>query len=154
MRALFQLKASLGLGPWDRTELCLSAGRGFHSNDGRAGLVDDGVGGQVYQRPPLLVRSAGYELDLRTSRIPHLTAALTVFQTDFDSELVYNADVGQTEAGRPAVGVASRPACSVGRSGGSSSTATSPSAAPVTAMRIPPGAISRTHRVSWARPAF
>ena len=101
MRALFQLKASLGLGPWDRTELYLSAGRGFHSNDGRAGLVDDGVGGQVYQRPPLLVRSAGYELGLRTSRIPHLTAALTVFQTDFDSELVYNAGVGQTEAGRP-----------------------------------------------------
>lgn len=100
-QALFQPKASLILGPWGDTELYVSAGRGFHSNDGRAGLVEDGAGGQAYQRPPLLVRSKSYEAGLRTSPVRGLHVAVTAFQTDFASELVYNADVGQTEAGRP-----------------------------------------------------
>ena len=93
-----QPKASLVLGPWARTELYLSAGRGFHSNDVRAGTLAD-VGGIA--RPPFLVKSTGYEVGVRTSAIPHLQAAATLFQMAFTSELKYNADVGQTEAGRP-----------------------------------------------------
>lgn len=100
-KALFQPKASLVLGPWARTELYFSGGKGFHSNDGRAGLVDDGAGGSTYRRPPLLAPSRGYEAGLRSSWIPRLQAAVAAFQIDFDSELVYNADAGQTEAGRP-----------------------------------------------------
>ncbi len=99
--SLFQPKGSLILGPWAETEFYVSAGRGFHSNDGRAGVVDNGDGTSSLVRPPLLVRSTGAEIGVRTNIVPHLTAAATLFQIDFDSELTYNADAGQTEAGRP-----------------------------------------------------
>ncbi|MDB5477319.1 MAG: TonB-dependent receptor [Phenylobacterium sp.] len=95
---LMQPKASLIIGPWARTELYVSAGRGFHSNDVRAGTLAD-VG--VIARPPFLVKSTGYEVGVRTSAIPHVQAAATLFQMEFASELTYNADAGQTEAGRP-----------------------------------------------------
>ena len=98
---LVQPKGSIVLGPWAKTEFYLSAGRGFHSNDGRAGLVDNDDGTTSLVRPPLLVRSFGYEAGVRTSVVRHLTAAATVFRIDFDSELTYNADAGATEAGRP-----------------------------------------------------
>lgn len=97
-RTLVQPKGSLIFGPWEKTELYLSAGRGFHSNDTRAGNLAD-VGGVV--RPPFLVKATGYEVGVRTSAIPHVQAAATLFEARFDSELTYNADVGQTEAGRP-----------------------------------------------------
>jgi hypothetical protein len=93
-----QPKASLVLGPWAKTELYLSAGRGYHSNDTRAGIIAD-VGGVT--RPPFLVQSSGYEVGVRTNAIPRLQLAATLFEMSFDSELTYNADVGQTEAGRP-----------------------------------------------------
>ncbi|MFL5298151.1 MAG: TonB-dependent receptor domain-containing protein, partial [Phenylobacterium sp.] len=97
-QTLLQPKGSLVLGPWKSTELYLSAGRGFHSNDVRAGTIAD-VG--AIARPPFLVKSTGYEIGVRTSAIPHVQAAATLFQMEFDSELTYNADAGQTEAGRP-----------------------------------------------------
>ncbi|HEV2532783.1 TonB-dependent receptor [Phenylobacterium sp.] len=97
-QSLAQPKASLIFGPWARTELYVSAGRGFHSNDTRAGTLAD-VG--IVARPPFLVKSTGYEVGLRTSAIPHVQAAATLFQMEFASELTYNADAGQTEAGRP-----------------------------------------------------
>jgi outer membrane receptor protein involved in Fe transport len=97
-QSIVQPKGSLIFGPWARTELYFSAGRGFHSNDVRAGTVAD-VGG--VERPPFLVKSTGYEVGVRTSAIPHVQAAATLFQMEFASELTYNADVGQTEAGRP-----------------------------------------------------
>lgn len=95
---LVQPKASLVFGPWEKTEFYLSAGRGFHSNDTRAGANAE-TGDLV--RPPLLAKSTGYEVGVRTSAIPHLQAAATLFQMEFTSELTYNADAGQTEAGRP-----------------------------------------------------
>lgn len=95
---ILQPKGSLIFGPWERTELYLSAGRGFHSNDVRAGTLND-VGSVA--RPPFLVKSTGYEVGVRTSAIPHVQAAATLFQMQFDSELTYNADAGATEAGRP-----------------------------------------------------
>ena len=97
-KTLVQPKGSVIFGPWARTELYLSAGRGFHSNDTRAGTLAD-VGGVV--RPPFLVKATGYEVGVRTSVIPRVQAAVTLFEARFDSELTYNADVGQTEAGRP-----------------------------------------------------
>lgn len=98
---LLQPKASVVIGPWASTEIYLSAGRGFHSNDGRAGETTDENGLTEFVRPPLLVKSASYEIGMRTNIIPHLHLAITGFRTDFDSELVYSADAGQTEAGRP-----------------------------------------------------
>ncbi len=48
-KTLVQPKGSLIFGPWNRTELYVSAGRGFHSNDTRAGTVAD-VGGIARRR--------------------------------------------------------------------------------------------------------
>lgn len=95
---LVQPKGSLVIGPWRSTELYLSAGRGFHSNDVRAGTIADAG---VVSRPPFLVKSTGYEVGVRTSAIPHVQAAATLFQMEFASELTYDADAGQTVAGRP-----------------------------------------------------
>ena len=96
-KSLFQPKASLVLGPFYKTEFYVSAGNGFHSNDGREAPNEQGV----LLRPPLLVTAKGYEAGVRTTIAPKLQLAATLFQTDFDSELTYNADDGSTEAGRP-----------------------------------------------------
>jgi hypothetical protein len=97
-QALFQPKLSLVFGPFAGTEFFVSAGRGFHSNDARSGIDESGT---AYIRPPLLVRSAGSEIGVRSTRFAGLDWSATVFQIDFDSELVYNGDAGATEAGRP-----------------------------------------------------
>ena len=100
---LFQPKGSLILGPWAKTELYFSAGRGFHSDDVRGvfGTVPEegtSLSGGVTQ---LLARTTGYEIGLRTDIVPKLTLQLAAFQQDFQSELVYNPDTGQDEAGAP-----------------------------------------------------
>jgi len=101
-KSLFQPKGSLIFGPWAKTEFYLSAGRGFHSNDGRAGTaVDVQTGNAERARPALIARASMMEMGIRTSAIPHLQAAVTLFQADFASELTYDADAGQTDAGRP-----------------------------------------------------
>ena len=94
---LVQPKASLILGPWDRTELYLNAGEGFHSNDVRAGLSEAGD----LVRPPFLAKSKGSEIGVRTRAIPKTDITATLFKMEFASELTYNADEGRTEAGRP-----------------------------------------------------
>ena len=100
---LFQPKGSLILGPWAKTELYLSAGRGFHSDDVRGVfgiLPEEGIplaGGPT----PLLAATTGYEIGLRSDIIPRLTLQLAAFQQDFGSELVYNPDSGQDKAGAP-----------------------------------------------------
>jgi hypothetical protein len=97
-KSLFQPKGSLVFGPFHDTEFYISGGIGFHSNDVRAGSNSD-TG--LITRPPFLVKSRGSEIGVRTNIIPHLTAAVTLFQIDFDSELIYDADAGQTVGGRP-----------------------------------------------------
>ena len=98
-----QPKGSLILGPWAKTELYFSYGRGFHSDDVRGvfGTVpEEGVplaGGKT----PLLAKTTGYEIGLRSDIIPRVQLQLAAFQQDFGSELVYNADAGQDEAGAP-----------------------------------------------------
>ena len=99
--SLFQPKGSVILAPWQHVEIYVSAGRGFHSNDGRAGRIEDGAGNVRFQRPPLIVASDSAEIGMRTTAIAHLTLSVTAFQTNFSSELIYAADAGQTEAGRP-----------------------------------------------------
>ena len=102
-QTLFQPKGSVVLGPFHKTELYVSAGRGFHSDDVRGvfGTVPlEGL--NVAAGPtPLLAAATGYEVGLRTSLIPRLDVQLAVFQEDFKSELTYNADAGQDEASAP-----------------------------------------------------
>jgi len=49
---------------------------------------------------PLLVRSKGAEVGIRTTAIPDLTSC-SVFVLDFDSELLFVGDAGTTEPSRP-----------------------------------------------------
>ena len=87
-------KLSLILGPWDRTEFFVNAGRGFHSNDARGVVGTAGTADAV----PALVASKGEEIGLRTQIVPGLQTSLAVWRLDSDSELVYSADAGTTEA--------------------------------------------------------
>jgi outer membrane receptor protein involved in Fe transport len=95
---LFQPKASLIVSPWEDTEFYLSAGRGFHSDDvrGVTKAALDGVSGA-----PLIARSTGEEVGVRSTILPNLTATLTAFNIDFQSETTYDPDIGQDSAGPP-----------------------------------------------------
>jgi outer membrane receptor protein involved in Fe transport len=100
-QTLFQPKGSLVLGPWEKTELYLSAGRGFHSDDVRGVFGTVPLEGASVGPTPLLAQATGYEIGMRTNLIPRLPIQLAVFQEDFQSELTYNADAGQDEASAP-----------------------------------------------------
>ena len=100
---LLQPKGSLILGPWAKTEFYFSLGRGFHSDDVRGvfGIVPQ-VGNPLPSGPTaLLAQTTGYEVGLRSDIAPHLAVQLAAFQQDFRSELTYNADSGQDQAGAP-----------------------------------------------------
>ena len=102
-QSLFQPKASVVLGPFFQTELYLSAGRGFHSDDVRGvfGTVPlEGVPG-LAGKTPFLAPATGEEIGLRTNIVPKLSIQVALFQEDFQSELTYNADAGQDEASAP-----------------------------------------------------
>jgi outer membrane receptor protein involved in Fe transport len=94
-------KMSLILGPWEKTEFFVNAGKGFHSNDVR-GVIDkiDSTTGTPAAPVPALVGSRGAELGLRSDFIDGLQTSLALWKLDSDSELVYNADssIGSTSA--------------------------------------------------------
>ena len=92
--AIVSPKASLVLGPWAQTELYVSGGLGYHSNDAR-GVVDP-----VDEADPL-VQTTGAEVGLRSSWIPGLNSTIALWWLDIDSELVFIGDAGNTEASRP-----------------------------------------------------
>jgi hypothetical protein len=95
-------KLNLVFGPWAKTELYVNLGSGFHSNDARGTVIGvDPKTGDPVDRVTPLPRSKGFELGLRTSPLPGLQTALSVYRLDFASELVFVGDAGTTEAGRP-----------------------------------------------------
>ena len=96
-------KAGIVLGPWYKTEFYGNAGYGLHSNDIRGATITvDPIDRVTPQdRVPLLVRSKGGELGIRTKAIEGLTSSVAVFVLDFDSELLFVGDAGTTEASRP-----------------------------------------------------
>jgi hypothetical protein len=96
-------KAGIVLGPWYKTEFYGNAGYGLHSNDIRGATITvDPVDKVTPQdRVPLLVRSTGAGLGIRTKAIDGLTSSVAVFMLDFDSELLFVGDAGTTEASRP-----------------------------------------------------
>lgn len=100
---LFQPKGSLILGPFSATEVYVSAGRGFHSDDVRGvfGTVPlEGVPGTA-GTTPLLAPTTGVEVGVRSNVVPHLSLQVALFQQDFNSELAYDADAGQDTASAP-----------------------------------------------------
>ncbi len=102
-QALFQPKGSLILGPWRKTEVYLSAGRGFHSNDVRGVFQTVSIEGVPVAagRTPLLSPATAYEAGLRSDLTPTLSAQTDVFREDFQSELAYDQDEGQDDASAP-----------------------------------------------------
>jgi hypothetical protein len=93
---------NVAYGPWKHSELYFNYGHGFHSNDARGTVaaIDPKTLDPV-DRTPGLVRSRGVELGLRTVAIPKMETTLALYRLDFDSELSYIGDAGNTEAGDP-----------------------------------------------------
>ncbi len=94
-------KLSMIFGPWAKTEYYLNAGGGFRSNDARGTTITvDPKSGDPVDKVTSLVRTTGYEAGLRTAIVPKLQSTFTLYQLDFDSELLFVGDAGTTEAGR------------------------------------------------------
>jgi outer membrane receptor protein involved in Fe transport len=96
-------KAGIVLGPWYRTEFYGNAGYGLHSNDIRGATITVDPNDKVtpLDRVPLLVRSKGAEIGIRSKAVDGLTSTLAVFVLDFDSELLFVGDAGTAEPSRP-----------------------------------------------------
>lgn len=101
--ALITPKLALVAGPWNKTELYLNAGHGFHSNDARGTTisVDPADPGTAVDKVQPLVRTRGVELGVRTEWRPGWQSTLAVWQLDTASELLFIGDAGTTEASRP-----------------------------------------------------
>jgi hypothetical protein len=99
---LLSPKAGLVLGPWKDTEVYLSAGWGFHSNDARGATlrVDPRTGARADRVTPI-VRAKGYEVGVRSAFLPAWQTTLALWRLDLGSELVFSGDAGSTEPSRP-----------------------------------------------------
>ncbi len=95
-------KFSVIFGPWQKTEFFINAGKGFHSNDARGTTAKvDPKTGLPIDSVPGLISSRGQEIGVKSQIVPDLQTTLAIWRLDFDSELVYVGDAGNTEAGRP-----------------------------------------------------
>ena len=103
-------KFSAVWGPFYKTEFFLGAGMGMHSNDARGTTIteepvdrvaDPGAPSTPLGASPLLVRTRGAEVGVRTKLVPGLDSSLSVFILDQASELVFNGDGGDTSPSLP-----------------------------------------------------
>ncbi|CAL79346.1 putative outer membrane receptor; putative iron transport (COG1629) [Bradyrhizobium sp. ORS 278] len=96
-------KFRMVLGPFNQTEFFLGAGYGMHSNDARGATTTDdpNAPGNRIDSSPLLVRTKGAEVGVRTRVIPGLDSSLSLFMLNQDSEILFSGDAGDTEASRP-----------------------------------------------------
>jgi hypothetical protein len=91
-------KGSLVFSPARHTEVYLSGGYGFHSNDARGTTITvDPLTGEPAERADPLVRSRGAEVGLRTAPVQGLRSTLTLWALTLDSELLFVGDAGATE---------------------------------------------------------
>jgi len=108
-KGMFSPKGSFIFGPWSDTELYLSAGDGFHSNDARGALTTvvppNSPGGGAFAaqgKTSLLTRAQGYEVGVRSTVLPHLQTEMSVFDLEIADETIFNGDTGTTsQTGRP-----------------------------------------------------
>ena len=100
--ALVSPKLTLAFGPWAGTELYVSGGLGYHSNDARGTVqtVDPESGDPVDSVDPL-VRSRGAEVGFRAAPLEGLRSTFAAWTVDLDSELLFVGDAGTTEAQGP-----------------------------------------------------
>jgi hypothetical protein len=99
--AIFSPKLSLIFGPWDKMEIYVNAGSGFHSNDARGTTISMDSSGLPQRDVPLLVRSKGLEVGARTSIVPGLVSTVSLYYLHLDSELTFDGDSGDTQANGP-----------------------------------------------------
>ena len=96
-QGILQPKASLILSLTPQSDLFLNYGVGFHSNDARSTVVNQGG-------VPALPRAAGYEVGFRTRPArtgDRLDLALSAWRLDLQNEFVYVGDEGGTEVRGP-----------------------------------------------------
>ncbi|MGQ0621656.1 MAG: TonB-dependent receptor [Panacagrimonas sp.] len=93
-------KLALVFGPWSKTLFYLNYGEGFHSNDARGTTiqVDPTDPGARPEPVDPLVKARGAEIGVNSAIIPKLQLTASLWQLDFDSELVYIGDAGNSEA--------------------------------------------------------
>jgi len=96
-------KLRVVFGPFYKTEFFLGAGMGYHSNDARGVTATEAPSDptQPQTAVPLLVRSRGAEVGVRTRAIPGLDSSVSLFVLDQASELFFDGDTGDTTPGRP-----------------------------------------------------
>ena len=92
-------KASLIYSVSDLTELYLSAGFGFHSNDARGTTISiDPASGEPVDPVNPLVRSKGAEIGFKSVWQDSWNVSLALWYLELDSELLFVGDAGTTEA--------------------------------------------------------
>ncbi len=91
---IYSPKGSIIIGPWFKSELYLSGGYGFHSNDAR---------GTVQKTDPAdpLVQTRGGEIGFRSEPVHGWQTTISAWQLDMNSELLFTGDNGTTEPSRP-----------------------------------------------------
>jgi outer membrane receptor protein involved in Fe transport len=95
-------KLTAALGPWANTEFYAAYGYGFHSNDARGSTISvDPSTRESAEKVDPLVRAKGAELGVRTQPIKGLQLAMSAWQLNLASELLFVGDAGTTEATRP-----------------------------------------------------
>lgn len=96
-------KLSLIFGPWQKTELYLNYGHGFHSNDARGTTinVDPNNPSTPVAKVNPLVRTKGYEVGVRTEVVRGWQSTVSLWQLGAASELLFVGDAGTTEPSRP-----------------------------------------------------
>ncbi|MGJ5045091.1 MULTISPECIES: TonB-dependent receptor [unclassified Bradyrhizobium] len=96
-------KFRMVIGPFDKTEFFVGAGYGMHSNDARGATTTEDPADPTNKlaSSPLLVRTKGAEVGVRTRIIPGLDSSLSFFLLNQDSEILFSGDAGNTEASRP-----------------------------------------------------
>ena len=96
-------KFRMVIGPFAQTEFFVGAGYGMHSNDARGATTTEDPADSTNKlaSSPLLVRTKGAEVGVRTRIIPGLDSSLSLFMLNQDSEILFSGDAGDTEASRP-----------------------------------------------------
>ena len=95
-------KLTVTLGPFHQTELFLGLGMGMHSNDARGTTITEDPTDPTTKlgASPLLVRTRGAEVGVRTKALQGLDSSVSLFILDQASEIIFNGDGGDTSPSR------------------------------------------------------
>ncbi len=82
----------------EKTELYLSAGKAFHSNDARGTVINiDPATGEPAERVDPLVDASGAEIGFRYLDSQRMNISAALWYLELDSELLFVGDAGNTE---------------------------------------------------------